>query len=79
MNVVDVWKHLERDVPGCHSVLRHEPDHLRLSFLKGSKITMEEFLEIPNRLAMAAVNERRRKRTQARETDHVFRERWKTS
>ena len=74
MNVVDFWKHLERDVPGCHRPF-FGIANLRLSFLKSSE---NNDGRVPPRPDPARRDRHQRawaRRIAAMTDNHVFRER----
>src|SRR5687767_10595215 len=72
MNIVSAGKHRLSDIPRCDTTLLHESNHLRLPLLKRAEVTMEEFFVIANRVAMAAVNERRRTSAQPGQTNEIL-------
>src|SRR5687767_4568333 len=79
MDVVGAGKHCLPDLPRSYTVLLHQPNHLRLALLKRAEVSMEQFLVVAYRIAVSAVNQRRRTRTQTREADEIFGKRRETS
>src|SRR5438067_9791212 len=72
MHVISFRKHLARNFPGGDAVLRHETDDSVLTLANRAEIAIEQFFIVVNRLAVSAINQRRRKAAHARETDEIF-------
>ena len=79
MHVVCFRKHLPRNVPRSCARLRHQTNDLGLTLANRSKVSVEEFFEVVYRITVSALDERRRKRPQASETDEILSQRWKAS
>src|SRR5204862_4981681 len=73
--VVRAGEEFERNVPGGRALRGDEADDFRLAFVDGAEVAVEELFIVGDRLAVAAVDERRRERAKAREAHQVFGER----
>src|SRR5712692_7517396 len=79
MHIVGVGKEAARNLPGGRASLWHQANDLRLALANGAKVAVKDLFKVVYRLAVTAINQRRRKAAHARQAHQILRERAKAS